>query len=139
MLELNYWFFVLAANFLFMVWLLNRILFKPLLKLFKERDEAISGSLEAARDLEAKREETIESLKKEFAAAGRRAREKFEALKAEGIGEQKRMLEKASAEASRILEKAREELRAESGRARKALREDVERFSEEIVGKLVEA
>jgi F0F1-type ATP synthase membrane subunit b/b' len=38
-----------------------------------------------------------------------------------------------------MLQKAREELQAEVGRARQALKADVEKFSDEIVRKLVKA
>ena len=44
---------------------------------------------------------------------------------------------KAEAEASEILQKARAELKAEAGKARQNLRADVDRFSDEIVIKLV--
>lgn len=139
MLELNYWFFVLAANFLALLFVLNRILFRPLLKIFEERREAITGSLEKAKELGLRREETLEALKKDFAAASAQAREAFNSLRAEGLADQKRMLEAASEEASRILESARGELRAEAEKARASLRADVEKFSEEIVSKLVAA
>jgi F-type H+-transporting ATPase subunit b len=137
MLELNSWFFVLAANFLVLIYILNIILFKPLLKTFMEREEAISGSIEKARDMELKREESIESLRKELSRASGEAKEKIETFKAEGMASQKAALEKARAEAGKIIEDARAKLREEAARARAELRENVERFSEEIVNKLV--
>ena len=41
MLELNKWIFVLALNFLILLLILNVILFKPLLKIFKEREDTV--------------------------------------------------------------------------------------------------
>ncbi len=137
MLEFNSWFFVLLVNFLVLLWIMNKILFQPLLKLFNERDKAISGSLEEARDMEIERETALDGLKQEFTKGKASAREKFEALRQEGLDKQKELLEKASSEASGILDKARAELQSESEKAREKLRSDVQRFSDEIVSKLV--
>lgn len=133
------WFLVLLANFLVLLFIMNQILFKPLLKLFNERDKAISGSLEEARDMEIERETELDNLMKEFSRGKSDAREKFEAFKQEGLDRQKQMLEKAQQEAVGILDSARAELRAESEKAREKLRSDVQRFSDEIVTKLVGA
>jgi F-type H+-transporting ATPase subunit b len=61
----------------------------------------------------------------------------FEALKAEGLQNQKEVLSKAEAEASQVLEKAKADLKAEAEKARTTLRADVDKFSDEIVRKLV--
>lgn len=137
MLELNKWFFVLALNFFILLFILNIILFKPLLKLFKEREDTVKGSLDAAKDMSNRREEGIAQLNRELADARNRSKEMFEALKAEGLQKQKEVLSKAEAEASGILEKAKAELKAEAEKARKALRADIDKFSDEIVRKLI--
>lgn len=137
MLEINKWFFVLALNFFILLFILNAILYKPLLKIFKEREDTVKGSLDAAKDMADRREESIARLNRELAEARNKAKEIFEALKAEGIQVQKEVLSKAEAEASQILEKARADLKAEAEKARATLRAEVEKFSDEIVRKLV--
>ena len=42
------WFTVQLAQFLFLLVFLNKVLFQPLLKLFKEREDNTSGALEKA-------------------------------------------------------------------------------------------
>jgi F-type H+-transporting ATPase subunit b len=137
MLQLNFWFFVLLANFLILLYVLNLILFKPLLRVFDEREQSVKGSLAAAKEMEAQKENALEQMRKELSEAAGRAKQQFEALRAEGQGRQRDALSAAAQEAAGIAEKARQELRAEAGKARSALRADVERFSEEIVRKLV--
>jgi F-type H+-transporting ATPase subunit b len=137
MLEINKWFFVLLANFLVLLYVLNVILFKPLLKVFKERDDATSGSIQAARIMEQERERALDELKAGLQEASRKARGAFESMRAEGLDGQKALLSKASEEALKIADKARADLRAEAEKARGALRADVERLSDEIVKKLV--
>ena len=139
MLEFNYWFFVLAANFLILLFILNKILFKPLLKVFNDREEAIDGSLEAAKEMELKKDEALEAMKAELSAASQKAREVFDELKGEGLATQKAALEVANSEALGIIGAAREKLRAEAQRARDALRGDVDKFSDNIVEKLIKA
>jgi F-type H+-transporting ATPase subunit b len=131
------WLLILAANFLVLVFILNIILFKPLLKIFKEREDAVKGSLDAVKDMGNRREESIARLNKELAETRNKAKDVFEALKAEGLKNQKEVLSKAEAEASQILEKSKADLRAEAEKARTTLRAEVDKFSDEIVRKLV--
>lgn len=137
MLDINMWFFVLALNFLALLFILNIILFKPLLKIFKEREDIVKGSLDAAKDMANRGEESIARLNKELAETRNKAKDVFEALKAEGLQNQKEVLSKAEAEASKVLEKAKAALKAEAEKARTTLRADVDKFSDEIVRKLV--
>ncbi len=139
MLEFNYWFFALAANFLILLFILNKILFKPMLKVFNDREEAIDGSLEAAKEMELKKDEALETMKAELLAASKKAREVFDEIKGEGLAKQKAALEVANSEASGIIGEAREKLRAEAQKARDALRADVDKFSDDIVEKLIKA
>jgi len=137
MLDINMWFFVLVLNFLALLFILNIVLFKPLLKIFKEREDTVKGSLDAAKDMANRGEESIARLNKELAETRNKAKDVFEALKAEGLQNQKEVLSKAEAEASKVLEKAKADLKAEAEKARTTLRADVDKFSDEIVRKLV--
>jgi F-type H+-transporting ATPase subunit b len=131
------WLIVLAVNFLLLLTILNFIFFKPFLKIFKDREDTVRGSLDAAKEMNTRREESIARLNRELAEARGKAKEIFDTLKAEGLQKQKEVLSKAEAEASEILDKARADLKAEVERARKTLRAEVDKFSDEIVRKLV--
>lgn len=131
------WFIVLAIQFIALIFILNAILFSPLMKIFKQRDDTVKGALDAAKGMTEKREEGIVKMNRELAEARTRAKEIFEALKAEGVGKQKEVLSSTEAEALTTLEKARAEIKAEAEKARQALRADVDKFSDEIVRKLV--
>ncbi len=139
MLELNKWFFVLLINFLGLLYILNKILFRPLLRLFKERQDTVKGSLDAAKDMGAKREEGITRLNRELSEARGKAKETFEALKAEALNKNKEVLGAAETELSAMLDNARADVKAKAEKARQALRADVDKFSDEIVRKLLKA
>ena len=140
MLEFQLKFFViLAANFLFLVWIMNVILFRPFLKVLRERREKVSGDLESARQMNAKREEELARMKKELELARAKGKELFEGLRAEGLEKQKQALSAAHEEAMKRTEKIKSELAAETEGARLTLRGEAEKFSASIVEKLVGA
>ena len=133
------WFIVLLVNFLVLVYVLNIILFKPLLRIFKEREEGVKGSLDAAKEMDRKKEEGLATMNKELAEARQKAKDVFEKLREDALGKQKSLLSDAEAQASAMLRGAREELKAEAEKARVSLKADAEKFSDEIVRKLVKA
>jgi F-type H+-transporting ATPase subunit b len=138
MLEFNNWFFVLFLNFIILLFILNAILFKPLLQIFKEREDSVKGDLDAAKDMREKSEEGIARLNRELAESRGKAKQIFETLKAEGLNKQREVLSATEAEAVATLEKARTEIKADAEKARQSLRADVDKFSDEIVRKLVQ-
>lgn len=133
------WLLILAANFLALIFLLNIILFRPLLKIFKEREDTVKGSLDSAKEMNARKEEGLGKMHKEISDARHKAKEVFESMKSAGLNAQKAIVSESEASAAKMLQKAREELRAEMEKARQSLRADVEKFSDEIVRKLVKA
>jgi len=133
------WFIVLLVNFLVLTYVLNILLFRPILKIFKERDDLVSGSLDAAKEMNEKKDEAVARMNRELADARSQAKEAFDQLRNEGVLRQKDVLAAAEHEAAGLLQKARQELQAEAGRARQAMQADIDRFSDEIVRKLVKA
>lgn len=135
-LELN-WFIILLANFLILIYLLNIILFKPLVALFKERKNAVDGSLKTAEDLKVRKDELYAKMQKELAEARESAKEKYNEIRGEGLNRQKELLHDAHEKSMKIIEEARASLRQESEKASAKLKEEVEKYSEEIVNKLI--
>ncbi|MBF0327927.1 MAG: ATP synthase F0 subunit B [Nitrospirae bacterium] len=139
MLEFNAWFFVLLANFLILLVVLNKILFQPLAKIMKERETAVNGALDEAKSLTSKKDEAIVKMNLELQATRQKAKNVSDSIRAEGQAVQKDALSKAEAEAVSMIEAARAELKAKAEKARVELKADIEKFSEEIVNKLVKA
>jgi F-type H+-transporting ATPase subunit b len=137
MLEFNNTFFILVVNFVVLLFILNAILFKPLMRVFKEREDTVKGALDAAKEMSDRKDEGIAKMNSELAEARGKAKGIFESLRAEAVGKQKELLSSTEAEAVATLEKARQEIRADAEKARQSLRADVDKFSDEIVRKLV--
>ncbi len=139
MLELNKWFFVQLANFLLLLVILNIILFKPMLRLFQEREKNTSGFLSDAKAMDKKKDEVLLQIDSKLADARDRAKAIFEEFSTKGIETQKLAVDSAQNEAVEINRKSREELGAATEKARVGLKSDIEAFSKQIVEKLVGA
>jgi F-type H+-transporting ATPase subunit b len=127
------------VNFLILLFLLNRFLFKPVLRRIDERNNQLSKGLEdaaaAARDRElarAEREEALAEARKESEALVARAAKTAEATSAE-------ILATARASAEQLTAKAREEIAAEKERALAEIRGEVADLALDAAGKLVGA
>src|SRR6187551_3734313 len=124
-------------NFLLILYLPNRFLFKRVLALLDERQEKISKGLEdaeaAARDRElarAEREAALDEARKEAQAMIARATKIADDSKADILAEAKAQAEKATS-------KARDEITAEKERALAELRTHVAELALEAAGRLV--
>ncbi len=126
-----------VLNFLLLLWLLNRFLFKPVLARLDERQTRIAKGLEdaeaAARDRElarAEREAAVAEARKEAQAMIARATKIAEDSRNEIVAE-------ARAEAEKVTARARDEITAEKEKAMAELRATVADLALEAAGKLV--
>jgi F-type H+-transporting ATPase subunit b len=126
-----------VINFLLLLYLANRFLFKRVLGLLDERNTRISKGLEdaetAARDRElarAEREAAVAEARKEAAEMLARANKIAEDTRNEILGE-------ARSEAEKVTQRAREEITAEKDKAMSELRAQVADLALEAAAKLV--
>jgi len=126
-------------NFLLILYLLNRFLFKRVLALLDERGERISKGLEdaaaAARDRElarAEREAALDEARKEAQTMIARATKIAEDSRTEIVAA-------ARAEAEKVAARASEEITAEKQRAIAELRAQVADLALEAAGRLVKS
>lgn len=126
-----------VLNFLLLLWLLNRFLFKPVLGRLDERRERIEKGLEdaeaAARDRELARAE------REAAVAEARREAQAMIARANKIAEDSRneIVAGAREEAEKVTARARDEINAEKEKAMAELRATVADLALEAAGKLV--
>lgn len=125
------------VNFLILLYLLNRFLFKPGLRRIDERQSRLSQGLEdaaaAARDRElarAERDAALAEARQESEALVQRAAKTAEATSAE-------ILAAAKASAEQLTVRARDEIAAEKERALAEIRAEVADLALDAAGKLV--
>ena len=137
MLELNKWFFAQLANFLVLLIILNIVLFKPILQLFKEREKRTKGSLDDAKAMDVEKDNLLAQFDAKITEANEKARGIHGELKNEGARVQKETFEAAQKDAAAINMKAKQDLDAVVKETKDKLRADVKAFSEKIVKKMV--
>jgi F-type H+-transporting ATPase subunit b len=126
-----------VINFLLLLYLLNRFLFKRVLQILDKRSTRIRKGLEDAEAAErdrqlaqAEREAALEEARKEAQAMLARANKIAEDTRAEILG-------KAKSDSEALIARAREEITAEKDKAMAEIRGQVANLALDAAGKLV--
>jgi F-type H+-transporting ATPase subunit b len=124
LINLNVTILIQAVNFLILIVLLSRFLFKPLTQFLRQRADGIQKALreaQAAREAAGKAQEAyraqIQATQRELAAIRDQAQREVEA-------ERQRLLTASREAAQRLVAEARAEIEAETKRAKITLREE---------------
>ena len=126
-----------AINFGLLLFILIKLLYKPLMAKMNERTEAIRSSLEEAKAarVEAERERAEHTAKLQASLAEAQSI-RATALK-DAAEEQRRLVEGARAEAGRLVEAARNEMAQDVRRARQELRQEVADLATSVAERLI--
>lgn len=126
-----------VLNFLLLLYVLNRLLFKPLLARMDERSAKISKGLEDAET--AARDRQLAAAEREAAVAEARKEANEMLARSNKIAEDTRneILGNARDEAEKVTQRAREEITAEKDKAMSELRAQVADLALEAAAKLV--
>jgi F-type H+-transporting ATPase subunit b len=129
--------FIQMINFLVLLFILWRLLYKPLVAKMEERTSAIKRSLEEAQAarLEAQREREEHAQRLQTAYAEAKAIRDV-ALK-EAAEEQRKLVDAARAEAARLIADARAEMDQDVRRARQQLRQEVSDLAVTVAERLI--
>lgn len=128
---------VQVVNFVVLLVILTKLLYRPFLAKMEERTEAIRKSLEeaqAARAEAARQQEENEGRLR--AAHAEAAAIRTQALK-DAAEEQRRLVDAARAESQRLVDTAKAQLEADVRRAREELRRDVADLATAVAEKLI--
>ena len=128
---------VQAINFLILLFILQRLLYKPFLAKMGERTAAIQKSLDEAQAARAEATRQQEENETRLRAAHAEAAAiRAQAMK-EASEEQKRLVDAARAESQRLVESAKAQMDADVRRAREELRREVADLATAVAEKLV--
>ncbi len=142
-INLNVTVLIQAINFLILIFLLSRFLFKPLAAFLADRSAGIQKSLaeakaahEAAAAAQADYQAQMREAQREIAAIREQGRREVEA-------ERQRLLQASRAEAERLVAQAKAEIEAETKRAKASLRDEAAGIAvavaERLLGRAVNA
>jgi len=137
LLEVNFTLVVQMALFLVTMFLLTKLLFKPIMQTLEKRDAAIYGSRQEVESKEKQFKEQLENYHTTIDAARRRLAEELAQKRKEAEAEQAALLNKAREESSNLLDETRIKIKEEEEKARIALRAQGQLFASFIVRKLL--
>lgn len=125
-------------NFGLLLFLLNKFLYKPILKILDERKKKVAESLAQAQKIEEEHVRLEEEKKKELQAAQEAGREFFEKAKTEGERQRNEIIGRGKEEAERILQRTKEQLELEKEKLKEDLRAEIADLSIATAEKLLE-
>lgn len=129
--------FIQIANFVFTIWVLNLLLYKPIRKILHQRKEKVDGlelSIETStKDAREKDEAFVAGVKE----ARSRGVEKKNALVQEAADEEKSIIADINRKAQAELVQIREKIKKEAGVARDSLQKEVDSFADQISEKIL--
>ena len=125
------------VNFLFLLWILNIILYRPIRRILAERKQRVDGFLLDIKQLG----QQIEEQKNEIADLTNLARKKGfeekEALKQEAQKEQERLLAEINAQMAAKISDVKTQIAGDITAARKTLQSQIETFARELATKIL--
>ena len=126
-----------AINFALLLFILVKLLYKPLLTKMEERTQAIRKSLDEAQAARAEAQHEREEHAARLQAAHAEAQAIRAAALKEAGEEQRKLVEAARGEAARLVESARAELAQDVRRARQDLRQEVSELAITVAERLI--
>lgn len=128
---------VQLVTFIVALWLLNKLVFRPLLRVRDRREELTAGTLKEAEETAQKAEETIAEYERRIAEARAAATETRNELRQRGQAEAAGILASAREEAQAELERKRAVLEGELSGIRAGLRSEAESLAASIAERVL--
>ena len=137
MIQLNITLFIQIINFLVLLFLLNVLLYKPIMAKIREREATIRKDQEKAVELEQKVLDQENRHQQELAKARQTAVQEKGALLGEAKQKEADILEKARAEASLIVDQMKASIQVEAEQVRKTLKAQMTPLARSITEKVL--
>lgn len=133
----DYTLFLQVANFLFLLFILNIILYRPIRQILGKRKAEVDGLQHSVSELEGKASRFAGELEGSMAKARKTGYEEKETLKKQGLEEEKAVLKEAATASGERMGQARAEMGKKILEARGALEKELSLFSKELAEKIL--
>ena len=133
----DYTLFIQIANFLFLIFLLNIIAYRPIRAILDKRKKEMSSDIKTAGDLKQKTEEYSKELEENMSETRKEGIKEKDNLKDQGVEQEREMLKEAYLSIEENIEKARENIRVRMHQVSETLQNEMEIFSRELAEKIL--
>jgi F-type H+-transporting ATPase subunit b len=121
MISINATLVVQIINFLVLIWILNRILFKPILRIIEERETVLEDSRTEMKRLKVEAEEKAHSLDVQMRQARKEAAARRDDARDQANSQALEIMNQAQDEAKEHMEAVRVEAETEAAKAKENL------------------
>jgi F-type H+-transporting ATPase subunit b len=132
---------VILVLFIFFVFLMNRLLFRPISRVLDERHTLTEGATHEARAARRRYQTRLADYEASIRQARAEGYRLSEEHRAAALNERRQIIERAKQEASKQIEQAKAEIERQANQARAALdaesRQIAERISSTVLGRTV--
>lgn len=137
--NINWAFVVNLVQFFILVFIMNRLIYKPLLRFMAARDQRLNDQLASAEQQRRDAEKLRAQREGELHEASLQARKMLEEARAEANAERRRIQAEAEAEGRKMIDAARAQAEAELASVRQDLEGQVDRLAKvaaaQVLGK----
>jgi len=125
------------VNFVLLLVILQRLAYKPVLKMLKDRTEKIEKSLKQAKKIEEELKNTEETKLSEIKKAKEEAQEIIKGAYETSEKRSQESIERTKTKTQEIVEKAKQEIRAEKENSVQEAKKEITDISIQIAGKII--
>jgi F-type H+-transporting ATPase subunit b len=136
-MNLNATLIIEIASFLILMFLLVRLLYRPILKFLDERALSIKRLVEEAEKARDQAQQELLDAQRQLANARQGALQLRERAQIDVASQRRRILEEAQAQAKKIVEQAKQELVREARQAKAGLLKEIAEISLKIAHKVL--
>jgi len=137
MISINATLVLQVINFLVLIWILNRILFKPILKIMEEREKHIASIQTQMNRLRTESEEKAAEIEHQMRQARKKAAAHRDELRDQAAAQAHDLIQRAGAEARDHIHQVQTEMNNQMAEARKSLAEFNESIIEMLFNKIM--
>ncbi|MCW8893447.1 MAG: hypothetical protein OQK50_09910 [Deltaproteobacteria bacterium] len=124
-------------NFIILLLILNKLLYRPLMKIINERREAIEGSHATAKELEIAIDEKMRRYQQQLNDAKVLANDERNQLQKAAADEEAKLLSEANGKAAAQLQIIKQQVAVEAKKASNTLKSEAESLAEKIATKIL--
>ena len=133
----DYTLFIQIANFLFLIFLLNIIAYRPIRSILDKRKEEMASDVDITHEWEEKSKKYSEELETNISATRKEAQKEKDTLKGQGTEQEREMLREAYSSIEENIQKARLEIQERLHQVSRTLHGEMEGFSQELAEKIL--
>lgn len=125
------------VNFLFLIWVMNLIVYKPIRKILTQRKEKIGGLEKNIDDFTRDADEKDTAFSDGLKSARLKGKQEKDALMQEAVAEEKRIVEQINDRAQKELASVREKVAKDAEAVRASLMKEIDAYANAIGQKIL--